>query len=86
MMSILINLCIGRKYQIRYDNGDEQSSWQGSFLGSRITKKSVFNNAGRLELIFDVDGSSVELAIAQWMLANGWSIAELHQEEGNDDG
>jgi len=83
-MSILINLCIGRKYQIRYDNGDEQSSWQGSFLGSRITKKSVFNNAGRLELIFDVDGSSVGLT--QWMLVNGWSIAELHQEEGNDDG
>jgi hypothetical protein len=64
--------------------GDEQSNWQGSFLGSRITSKSVFNNGVRLELIFDVDGSSVGLT--QWMLANGWSIAELHQEEGNGDG
>jgi hypothetical protein len=83
-MSDLLNLCIGRKYQIRYDDGDMQFTRQGSFLGSKITSKSILNDRGRLELIFDVDvdGRSVELEIGQWMLDNGWSIAELGQEEG----
>jgi hypothetical protein len=90
-MSILLNLCIGRKYQLRYDDGDLRPvkfTRQGVFLGSRITSKSMFNDRGRLELIFDVDvdGRSVELGIGQWMIDNGWSIAELHQEEGNGDG
>jgi len=87
-MSILLILCIGRKYQLRYDDGDLKFTRQGVFLGSRITSKSMFNDRGRLELIFnvDVDGRIVELGIGQWMIDNGWSIAELHQEEGNDDG
>jgi len=87
-MSDLLILCIGRKYQLRYDDGDVKFARQGVFLGSRTTSKSLFNDRERLELIFDVDvdGRSVELGIGQWMIDNGWSIAELHQEEGNGDG